>query len=85
MTFSYDEIYGVNLDEYCKLHNTTVDDLIRKSNVDISILHSNLDVLLHKDLSHDEGYIIDFIFGLIKKKQDHIFKLEAWKSEDFKN
>ncbi len=80
--FSYDELYGVDIDEYCKLHETTIAALIRKSQIDIKIMYDNLDSLLHQKLSHDDGFIIDTIFALIRKKEAHIFALEDWQKTE---
>ncbi len=76
--FTYEQLYGVNLDEYCRLQDTTIEELIKKSNIDIEIMYNNLDILLYQKLSHDEGFIIDTIFSLIRKKQAHIFALQNW-------
>ncbi len=80
MAFTYDELYGVDLDEYCRLHDTTIDALIKKSEIDIEIMYRNLDRLMRMNLSYEESHIIDTISFAIRKKEKHIFALQDWKT-----
>jgi len=76
--FTYDDLYGVSLDEYCLKQETSLDELIRKIEIDIDLLNQNLERVLVMQLSHDEGYIVDTIFNLIKKKRNHVERLKEW-------
>jgi hypothetical protein len=78
MEYSYDELYGVDIEEYCKIHNTTLEDLIQKSEIDIELLRKNMGRLLQEDLTYEEGYITKVLFDLIKKKQKHVDHLKMW-------
>ncbi len=74
--FTYDDLYGVGIDEYCFRHGITIDDLIHKSEIDIEIMSKNLKRLLTTDPSN---YLVDSIFFTIAKKRKHIQKLQEWK------
>ena len=77
--FSYDDIYGISLDEYCKWHNLTLDNLIKKVQVDIDILKSNLNFTLKKNLPYPESYLETMIYKTIQKKEKHLQHLLDWK------
>jgi len=80
--YTYDDIYGISLDEYCKWHNLKLDDLIKKVQVDIDILKVNLDKTLRKKLPYPESYLETVIFQTIKKKEKHLQHLLDWKVSD---
>jgi hypothetical protein len=67
MNYSYDEIYGVDIEEYCSLHNTTPQDLINKINIDIQILKNRLKEIINED----DHYLISVVYELINKKEKH--------------
>jgi len=75
---SYDELYGISLGDYCKAHETTLDELIQKIEIDIQILEANLEKVLNNDSTN---YLVDQIFFTIKKKRDHVERLKEWKQE----
>ncbi len=78
MKYSYDDIYGIDLDEYCSLQNTTREEIISKIKIDINILKKNLEVNLKADLPYPNNYIVTVISNLIKKKEEHIQRIQAW-------
>jgi hypothetical protein len=82
--FSYDEIYGVTLEEYTKIHNTTIDELINKTKIDIKILYNNLGDLMEQDLPYPSDFIIEKVLQTIKKKENHVSRLQEWKMQNFK-
>jgi len=78
INYTYDDIYGISLGEYCKLHNLTLDDLIEKVRMDINILKVNLGVVINEDKPYPENYIENVIFQTIKKKEKHLEHLLDW-------
>ena len=79
MNFSYDDIYGISLDEYCKWHDLTLDDLIKKVEIDIDILKASLMATLEKKLPYPESYLETMIYKTISKKEKHLQHLLDWK------
>jgi len=75
-----DKLYGVNLTDYCKHHNITINDLINKTKKDIELLEKNLSSLVHK-----EGLVIDplidDVLKLLHKKEKHLKRLKEWKKQ----
>ena len=83
MSHTYDEIYGMDLDGYCKLQGVTVDGLIQKVEIDIEILKVRLNEEFTIDIK-DPKYnspISNTIYSLINKKQKHLNRLKEWKYE----
>ncbi len=78
----YDELYGIDIGEYCRRHETTIEELIHKSDIDIKILYENLGRLIEAEragkLSYNEMYLIDTISFTINKKHKHIQRLKDW-------
>ena len=72
-----DELYGVNLDEYCKIHNITPEALQRKTEIDIEILSTRL-----KKLVREEDRLLDPVVEeierLLDKKRKHLKRLKDW-------
>ena len=81
MEYSYDEIYGVNIDEYAKLHGTTVQDLIEKTKLDIDILSKRLRYLVQHEEKIGTNHLITVVFNTISKKQKHLSRLEEWQKK----
>lgn len=79
--YSYDDIYGVDLETYCKVHNTTIDHLIEKIEIDINLLQSRMGELLEVEWSQQNNALITHIYNLIKKKDKHKERLKEWASE----
>ncbi len=80
---TYDELYGVNISEYCLAHNTTLEEIISKSEIDIEILKDNLRRLIEQDKSGNFPGVynrITPVHSAIKKKQNHIDKLKDWQA-----
>jgi hypothetical protein len=80
MEYSYDEIYGVNIDEYAALHDTTVQDLIEKTKLDIDILSKRLKYLVKND-DTGSNHLVTVVFNTISKKQKHLSRLEEWQKK----
>lgn len=80
MNFTYDDIYGVTLDEYIKRHELTLDDLVNKTKRDINILKENLGKVLKRKLPYPDSYLETVIYQTIKKKEKHLDHLLDWKT-----
>jgi hypothetical protein len=78
MNYTYDDIYGITIDEYCAAHNLTLDDLIYKTKIDIKLLKDNLAAVLKEQRPYPENYIETIIFQTIKKKEKHLEHLLDW-------
>ena len=78
---NYDQLYGMTIDEYCKAHNTNVDNLINKTNTDIKLLEKRLKHLVWKDNKLLEP-IVGSCFMLLNKKRKHLKRLKKWKKEN---
>lgn len=77
---TYDEIYGMDLDNYCYAHNITVESLIAKEKTDIDILNHRLKEEYPRGaLTMSE--LANAIHKLIKKKQKHVERLVDWKAD----
>jgi len=76
-----DKLYGVNLTDYCKYHNISIDKLINKTKKDIELLEKNLSSLVHKEgLVVDQ--LIDDVLRLLRKKEKHLKRLKEWKKKE---
>jgi len=73
-----DEIYGVNIDDYCLYHAIIVNDLIGKVKKDIELLRKRLHIL-----THEEDKVLDQVthevVTLMNKKEKHLKRLIDWK------
>jgi hypothetical protein len=78
MNYSYDDIYGISLDEYVKRHGLTLEGLIEKTKVDIGILKENLKKTLEEKKPYPDSYIENVIFQTIRKKEAHLEHLLDW-------
>ena len=79
--FSYDELYGIDIIEYCKAHDTTLEALIEKTKKDIQLLNDNMGKALRMKLPYEKNHLPDTIFALIKKKRDHVEHLKDWQNK----
>ena len=70
----YNEIYGMNLEEYCKRHNTSISNIINKVSIDIDILSERLDSLKHDMFSKE----FNLVYGVLDKKRKHLNRLKEW-------
>ncbi len=80
---TYDELYGIDINDYCLAHNTTIDEIISKSRIDIKLLKNNLKRLLNRakgDDSVEAAAMITPVHSAIQKKQNHINKMEDWQA-----
>jgi hypothetical protein len=78
MNYTYDDIYGISLDEYVKKHDVTLDDLIEKTKTDILLLKENLSKVLKEKRPYPDNYLETVIFQTIKKKEKHLEHLSEW-------
>jgi hypothetical protein len=78
MKYSYDDIYGCDLDTYCATHNTDVESLVEKIDRDIELLNHRLKYLVGIPLMDQDVTLINFIYRLIGKKQKHKERLQGW-------
>ena len=76
--FDYDELYGVNIDEYCKYHNITIQDLIAKTKRDIQLLKKRLNQLV-KIENRIGDPLVTAVYELLQKKEKHLKRLKNWK------
>lgn len=76
---TYDELYGVTLDEYCRIHNTTIEKLIKKTEIDIDLLKKRLASLVFAD--EMDIYLVNEVHKLLSKKRKHLKRLKQWKKE----
>jgi len=71
----YDEVYGMSLDEYCAVHNTTMELLIGKVAKDVEILKENFKKEYTGMLPTPLG---DKIYEALEKKRKHLDRLKDW-------
>lgn len=77
---SYEDIYGITINEYCFVHDTTPKKLIDKVKTDIHILENNYNKyerIKHK-ISDREMKLVFLIKKQIKSKKAHLEKLEKY-------
>lgn len=84
MKFTLDELYG-SLENYCKHHQMTIDELIEKTQKDIGILQQRYqEIASQKDKYDSDSYEIQLAQArreLIDKKRKHLERLLMWKQE----
>lgn len=81
---TYDEIYGMDLDNYCLAHGTTIEDLISKTELDIEILTTRMQEEFPRG-SMTFTPLASEIYKLIRKKKNHVTRLKEWKADsDYK-
>ena len=73
---SYDDLYGMDLDTYCKRHHVTVEKLINKTQIDIEILSERLNSL-KEDISSPE---FNYVYKVLDKKRKHLHRLQEWRN-----
>jgi len=78
---TYDKIYGMDLNSYCAVHHTTVEQLISKVKTDIKILKGNFKTEYTGMIPTPLG---DEIYTALNKKQKHLDRLLAWKGDKVK-
>jgi hypothetical protein len=76
--YSYDDLYGIDLDIYCEAHETSIGQLIRKIKIDIDLLTNNLRDLVKVHYLEQNSQLINYISSTIDKKRKHIERLEEW-------
>jgi len=69
-------LYGVDLNDYASIHNTTVTNIVNKTIKDIDILENNLNSI--DDIMDCR---VEPICKLLKKKRKHLEKLKDWLSQ----
>ena len=84
--FSYDQIYGINIDEYCKIQGINIDTLITMIEKDIEILKKNLWKETRETLPGCENWNLIFeIKKTLDKKEKHLKRLKSWRKDKIKN
>ena len=78
MNYSYDEIYDIDLDTYCAMHNTSIEALISKIDIDIDILYAAMKKLIDIHFMEQDSTKLTYIHNLIKKKSEHKERLRDW-------
>jgi len=78
MRYSYDEIYGIDLDTYCAMHDTTIEKLITKIDIDIDILYAKMKTIIDIPFMERDPTMLTYIHALIKKKTEHKERLRDW-------
>jgi hypothetical protein len=76
--FNYDEIYGIDIDQYCAAQGTTLEALIKKTEIDIDLLGEQLGETLKMKLPYEKNHLPDTIFMIIEKKRKHLEHLKNW-------
>ena len=76
---NYDELYGINIDEYCKYHSITIEDLIEKTKKDIELLKKNLHKHIYTEPTNWE--LVGSIHRFFLKKEAHLKRLKQWKKK----
>lgn len=77
--FNYDELYGMDLNEYCEKHSIDIDFLIKKVELDLHILKKRLREVYTKEDLVMSDLALD-VYDLIAKKETHLERLKDWKS-----
>jgi len=70
-----DDIYNMTLGEYVKRHNTSVSDMILKTELDIEILRESLEL---KKLDGLNTPIFNTVYIIYTKKKEHLERLKEW-------
>jgi len=74
---TYEELYGVDLDEYCKYHDTEPEGLVLKTQRDIELLKKNLHRYTY-EIEPTNWELIGQIHRLLNKKIEHSKRLKEW-------
>jgi len=80
--FSYDDIYGLDIQEYCDFHGVSIDSLIEKVQKDILLLEKRFQEEFVIDVT-SENYnspLSRAIYKLLRSKIKHLDRLLAWKN-----
>jgi hypothetical protein len=77
MSYSYDELYGVDLTEYLKRTNKSRDKLIFELNQEIKMLKKNLQEKIEELGVTDP--LVGSIWELLQKKEKHLKRIRKWK------
>jgi len=72
-----DDIYGITIDEYLKLHNVSLKDLIENIKIDIDLLQKNF----YKEVFEKEAQnipLINNIYEKLIKKKNRLKRLQSF-------
>ena len=88
--FNYDEIYGLDINDYCEAIGFTIDQLIKKNEKEIEILKEKLKKLVWcEEDTIDPNKTMELIncrYELLQKKERHLERLKKWKkAQEAKN
>ena len=78
MDYTLEDLYGVDLEEYCRRHGTDIDKLINKTKTDLELLKENLTRLV-RDKNDILDYKITVIRNRIIQKEEQLKRLKYWK------
>jgi len=77
MNYNLDRLYGVDIEAYCKAHNTDIESLIKKVETDIALLKTNLHKETYKD--NPDWNLVSAVHILLNKKEKHLKRLKQWR------
>ena len=81
MNYTYDDIYGINIEDYLTRHGQTLADLKDKIQIDIQILKERQIEVHAMKLPYPDNYLENVLYAAIKKKQDHLDRVLDWANE----
>lgn len=81
MSYSYDDIFGVDLDTYCAAHSTTIEALVEKIDRDVDLLNYRMKRLMEVPFMEQDVALTTYLYKLINKKQKHKQRLLDWAAE----
>ena len=76
--YTYDQIYGVDLNAYMDKLGFSLEDLVLKTMADIEFLKKNLRKEVNKPKENQDDYLITVIFNTINKKEKHLSRIIEW-------
>ena len=76
MEYTYDQIYGVDLNAYMDRLGISLEDLFLKTLTDIQFLKENLRREVEK--KNPDDYLISVIYNTIEKKEKHLERMKEW-------
>ena len=72
-----DELYGVTLEDYCKIHDITPEKLIDKTQKDLNLLRKRARKLIYEE-DRLLDPLVEEIERVISKKYKHLRRLKDW-------
>ena len=75
MTYTFDEIYGLSIADYCKRHSITLNTLIDRVQLDLDILGESF--MREVDSEDTDYYLTRAIADKIANKKKHLSRLKG--------